>query len=359
MKKNLTILLLLLCSGFIKAQTEGTSNPLSYSAYVETYYSYASTQPREHNLPSFVYSYNRHNEVNINLAYLKSAYKTNTLRGNIALMTGTYTNANLAAEPGVLKNIYEANVGVKLSESSDVWLDAGIFSSHIGFESAVGKDCFTLTRSMMADNTPYYESGVKITYNSPSGNWLLSGLVLNGWQRISRVNGNNTPCLGTQAQYKTSDILLNSSTFIGSDTPDSITRMRYFHNFYAQFLVSNAITFLCAFDIGAQQSPTNTGVFNVWYSPNVVFQFKLNDNVSITARAEYYADNKGVIIPVINGIGFQTSSASLNLDYQVEKNMVWRSEIRAFGNSDGFLRSPGSNDDSVLLIGATSLALSL
>jgi hypothetical protein len=29
-------------------------------------------------------------------------------------MTGTYANANLAAEQGVLKNIFEANAGVKV-----------------------------------------------------------------------------------------------------------------------------------------------------------------------------------------------------------------------------------------------------
>ena len=31
--------------------------------------------------------------------------------GQIALAAGTYMNANYAAEPGVLKNIYEANAG--------------------------------------------------------------------------------------------------------------------------------------------------------------------------------------------------------------------------------------------------------
>jgi hypothetical protein len=38
--------------------------------------------------------------------------------------------------------------------------------SHIGFESAIGKDCATLTRSILADNSPYYEAGVKIDITS-------------------------------------------------------------------------------------------------------------------------------------------------------------------------------------------------
>ena len=113
-------------------------------------------------------------------------------------MTGTYANSNLAAEPGVLKNIFEANAGVKISKKKKLWIDAGIFESHIGFESAIGKNCWNLTRSISADNSPYYESGIKLSYTSDNEKWFLSGLILNGWQRIQRVNGNNTPAFGHQ-----------------------------------------------------------------------------------------------------------------------------------------------------------------
>ena len=51
-------------------------------------------------------------------------------RANIALAVGTYMNANYAAEPGVLKNIYEANAGVKISNNKNIWVDAGILPSH-------------------------------------------------------------------------------------------------------------------------------------------------------------------------------------------------------------------------------------
>jgi hypothetical protein len=130
-------------------------------------------------------------------------YATEKVRANFALMTGSYANANLAAEPEVLKNIFEANAGVKISSKKNVWIDAGIFASHIGFESAIGRDCWTLTRSMLADNSPYYESGVKFSYTSDNGEWFVSGLFLNGWQRIQRVEANNTPAVGHQLTWKT------------------------------------------------------------------------------------------------------------------------------------------------------------
>lgn len=182
------------------------------SGYLETYYSYDFANPYDHNRPEFVYSHNRHNEVNINLGFIKAAYSTNKVRANLALMAGTYANANLSEEPGVLKNIFEANAGVQISKKKNLWVDAGIFSSHIGFESAIGKDCWNVTRSILADNSPYYESGVKLSYTSDNEKYFISGLILNGWQRIQRVNGNNTPAFGHQITFKpNSKVTLNVS----------------------------------------------------------------------------------------------------------------------------------------------------
>ncbi len=174
MKKILIVILSVISLNSF-AQTDNTNNPLTISGYFETYYAYDFGNPSDHNRPGFVYSHNRHNEVNLNLGFIKAAYTTDQVRANLALMTGTYANANLAAEPGVLKNIFEANAGVKISKKKNLWVDAGIFASHIGFESAIGKDCWNLTRSILADNSPYYESGAKISYTQKMKNGFSVG----------------------------------------------------------------------------------------------------------------------------------------------------------------------------------------
>src|SRR5688572_22521239 len=148
-----------------KAQ-DSISKRLTFSSYVEAYYNYDFNQPPNNKRPGFFYSHNRHNEFNVNLTFIKSSYNAERIRANLAIAAGTYINANYAAEPGVLKNIYEANVGYKLSANKNIWFDIGILPSHIGFETAISKDCWTLTRSMVADNSPYFESGAKLTYIS-------------------------------------------------------------------------------------------------------------------------------------------------------------------------------------------------
>ena len=44
---------------------------ISFSGYLEAFYSYDLGNPDDNLRPSFFYNHNRHNEVNINLIYLK------------------------------------------------------------------------------------------------------------------------------------------------------------------------------------------------------------------------------------------------------------------------------------------------
>ena len=340
------------------AQIDTTLSPITYSGYIETYYLYDFGNPADHNRPGFVYSHNRHNEVNINLGYIKAAYQKDNLRANIALMAGTYSNANLAAEPGVLKNIYEGNVGVKVSKKSNLWIDAGIFSSHIGFESAVSKDCWTLTRSILADNSPYYESGVKLSYTSPSEKWFISGLFLNGWQRIQRVDYNNTTAFGTQFTFKPNKkITLNSSSFIGNDKPDSAKQMRYFNNLYGIVRLNDKLAFTAGLDIGAEQISKGSSDYNMWYSPVLIIKLSPDSKNSFTARIEYYEDKNGVIIGTGTPNGFKTMGYSLNYDHAISDNAVWRIEGKSYTSKDKIFMKDESPSNSNFSI-TTSLAVS-
>lgn len=340
------------------SQSDSTKNPLKISGYIETYYLYDFGNPSNHKRSDFVYSFNRHNEVNLNLGFIKAGYETDKVRGNLALMTGTYANANLAAELGVLKNIYEANAGVKISKSKNIWIDAGVFASHIGFESAVGKDCWNLTRSILADNSPYFESGAKISYTSDNEKWFMSGLVLNGWQCIQRVNGNNMPAFGHQLTYKPSKKLtLNSSSFVGSVSPDSAQQMRYFHNLYGQFQLHEKFGLIVGFDIGVQQKSKGSSNYNSWYSPVFIAKFSPSNKVSIAARGEYYNDEKGVIIATGTPYGFQTFGYSLNLDYTIVSNAIWRIEGRSFTSKDKIFTLDNKSSTQNYFV-TTSLAIS-
>ncbi len=356
--RNFIIGLLILYSGPLFAQMDTSKSNLSFSGYAEVFYCYDMNQPANHKRPNFIYNHNRHNEFNLNLGFIKASYSKERIRANCALGSGTYVNSNYASEPGVLKNVYESNIGVKLSKKKNIWLDAGVFSSHIGFESSISKDCWSLTRSILAENSPYYESGLKITYTSDSSKWILSALLLNGWQHIQRPNGNNTPAFGSQITYTpNTKFTLNYSTFVGNEKPDTAFQMRYFHNFYGMFHISKKIHLTAGFDLGMEQKSKGSSAYNTWYSPVLIAKFILNDKWSISGRAEYYSDENGVIISTGTSNDFQTMGYSLNLDYYLAENAVWRIEGRMLQSKDAvFVRGTSLTDQNNFF--TTSLAIS-
>ncbi|WP_404986030.1 porin [Chryseobacterium sp. M5] len=357
--KKILFVLLAVCGITASAQNDSINKPLTIGGYAEVYYTADFNNPKNNSRPGFVYSHNRNNEVNVNLAYIKTAYNTENVRANLALAVGTYMNANYAAEQGVMKNIYEANAGLKISKKHNLWIDAGIFPSHLGFESAVGKDNWTLTRSLFADNSPYFETGAKISYTSESGKWFVSGLVLNGWQRIQRVDGNSTPAFGHQLIFKPNEKLtINSSSFIGNDKPDSIRQMRYFHNLYAVYQINKKFGLTAGFDIGAEQKTKESDQYTIWYTPVLIAKYNATDKLSFTARGEYYQDEKGVIISTGTENGFKTFGYSFNADYQIFPNLVWRTEIRNLNSKDAIFMNRTDEFNKNSLTATTALAIS-
>jgi len=349
-----------LCLGITSIAQDSTADEtkhLSFSGFAEVYFSYDFNKPADNNRPIFLYSHNRHNEFNVNLAYIKGSYNTENIRANVALGVGTYVNANYAAEPGVLKNIYEANVGVKVSRTKNLWIDGGIFSSHIGFESAHSPSCWSLTRSMVAENSPYFESGAKLSYVTDNGKVSLTALALNGWQRITRVNGNSLMSWGTQFFVKTSDkVSFNYSTFLGTGRPDSTRLWRIYHNLYAIFQFNDKIGLTAGFDIGTEQVSRGSSSTNSWYSPVAILRFTAKSDWAIALRGEYYSDEHGVIIMTGTPNGFKTAAFSFNADKSIGEHLLWRTELRIFRSKDAiFIKGNNLKKNNSAI--TTSLAL--
>ena len=337
MKKVISSLFIL-AFGIISAQEEPKNETpkVTFSGYGEIFYTSDFNQPDQHIRQPFLYTYNRHNEFNLNLGLVKANYVTENMRANFALMAGVYPQDNMTSEQDLLQQINEANIGFRISKTKNIWIDAGIMPSHIGWESAIGKDNLTLTRSIAAENSPYFETGAKISYTSDNKKLFLSGLILNGWQRITRPEGNQTLAFGHQLTYTFSDNLsLNSSSFIGNDKPKDVKQMRYFHDLYVSFNLGEKWSGIVGFDTGAEQNAEGSDKYNLWYSPNILLSYALNDQTKIGARVEYYDDEKGVIIGTSTPHGFKTFGYSLNVDHKIHRNILWRTEARGFSSKDG------------------------
>lgn len=230
------------------------SSPWSYSGVLDGFYGHGFDSPPSSKLYPFVYSYPDNKSVGLNYAQVEVKYRsteTNGWFGNLGLHTGRYVEENYSAEPNWLRSIYSASIGKNLTSKWGV--EAGVFTSHIGMESAIGKDNWTLSRSLVADNSPYFESGIKTTC-VPNEKWSFTLLGLNGWQVISDPNRSKGG--GTQVQWKpNASVLLNSSTYIGNEQPSGVqSKMRYFHDFFAVFKLSEKCSLAPVLDLGIQEN---------------------------------------------------------------------------------------------------------
>lgn len=293
----------------------------------------------------------------MNLTFIKANYTAQKLRGNLAIMAGNYARYNLSGEPPWARIIYEANVGLKLTKKKNLWLDAGVMPSHIGFESAVGADCWTLTRSLLAENSPYFETGLKLSSTSKNEKWNAAFLVLNGWQKIKMPSGISKPSYGFQINFKpNSNVTLNYSNFLGPDKPDSLATVRVFHNLFAQIQTTENLGFIFGFDVGSEKIKSSKG--RIWYSPVIISRFKINENNILAARLEYFKDPKEIIVSTNTKNGFQTLGYSLNYDFRLSEKMIFRIEAKKYQAKEAIFYEKGTPSKQNFSI-TTALTLKL
>jgi hypothetical protein len=289
------------------------------AAYGEVYFQW---EKEAENRPAFLYSYNRNGTASANLALLQLERVSERTILRIGAMDGAYARANLASEPRFLRHVFEARFAWKPKKNGNSWLEAGVFPSHIGNESALGMQCPTLTRSLMADNSPYYESGLRWLGKSANGKREGGIYVLNGWQRMRLPGHGVWPALGHQLTLQLNPAMrINSSSFLGNPG-DNRGVLRAFHDAWMAWDFRPRWTLHAAYDIGWQRQAGS------WQTASVVLQHRLPHDWVFSARAESFLDPNGIIIPAQTSIGSRIGAYSFNADYVISEAAVWRMECR-------------------------------
>lgn len=330
---------------------EAESNiPLKVSGYLDTYYTYDFNQPNSLNR-QFTNMAARHNEFNVNHAYILGEYEDSKVRGVLGLHTGTYPSFNYAAETNELtRMIYKAYAGVKLSEN--VWIDAGIFGGHTGYEAVESLNNEIYSRALSTEYTPYYETGVRVTAEL-NDELTLTGVILNGWQNIAETN--ETKAFGMNLNYKASEQLdLNYGNYFG-DEGNNFTGSRYrnFHHAYARYQFNDKFHTMLSFDLGNQDLGGSTENF---YFITLITQYKINDKVSLAFRYEKVDDEFQILIPTGNFNGFIGQVYTLNFNYHISENAIFRIESKMF-NTDNDIFTAGDTNESNNEVISTSIAV--
>lgn len=363
MKKILWLSLLISSSLF--AQTEFKPK---LEAFIDTYYAYDFNNPKP-NERQYTTQPARHNEANINLAYISGELNREKTRGKLTIQFGNSVTKNYSTEPSLgstsgpvnCQMLQEAFAGYKLRPN--LWIDAGIYLGHIGMESWISKYNYTYSRSLMLDYVPYYQTGARLTHAIDENNEVQYHLM-NGWQNISE--NNQDKAFGLQYRHRfQNDLIFTYNNFLGNDkgvtgkiTPQSKSTLRTYHNFIADKKLSDRFTLKAAFDIGTQEREDKNNNENIWTVWALVTRYQLKENHYLALRLEQYHDKNQANAVTNTPNGFIVDGASINFDKHLDENALWRIEYRHFHSKDAiYPKSNGLRKDDDYIV--TSLAFTI
>lgn len=320
-----------------------TALPVKFGGFLDTYYAFDSNMPKDHER-EYTTQPVRHNEFNVNLAYIDATLNQETTRGRLALQFGQSVAKNYSSEPQLgktsgdddSKNFQEAYVGKKIAPKT--WIDAGIYLGNIGSESWISRENWTYTRALNLDYVPYYSAGVRLEHEL-SEKETIQVHLMNGWQIISE--NNNSKALGFQYKNLLSPSLtFTYNNFLGDEevVPNPETnkfnpRFRTYHNFILKWMKNDLWHFLGSFDVGHQSQQNNSGV-DAWYSTYLTIKRNLTPVDSISTRVGYYNDRHQANVSTSTLHGFEVIDISTNYDRKLDENALWRTEIRGFYSKD-------------------------
>jgi hypothetical protein len=336
---------------------------VTFGAFVDTYVAFDAGRPRTLDR-AFTTQAARHAEFNVNLAHVEAALSAPRIRGRMALQAGTSVQVNYAGEPRVgqasggdlSRVIQEAYVGYEVRKG--FWVDAGIFFSNAGLEGWLSRDNPTYTRSLVADYSPYYSSGVRATWQATPALTVRADLV-NGWQNISESNEDKA--VGARVDYAIGRYTTLSWYGLAGNEPGA--RLRLFNGVGITGRLSGDLEFMAQADVGREEAPDSLGleaVARTWAGAMATLRWAVNPRTALSARTEWYDDKDQVIATTGTTSPLRATGGSLGIDRRLASLLTWRTEARALVNREAIFadRRAASGVSRTNLVAVTSLALS-
>lgn len=311
-------------SPFIYAQNRADSVHLDF--FSDIYFASEPSAINDFSSSSLYYNHAKRNEFNLNIAALTARYKYNKTRFNIGLQAGTFIIRNTVADPSLLKYLHEFNVGWVLGKKEKWSIDLGLLPSHIGQETVIGFDLPTVSRSLIAENSPYFETGIRFSYTSSSKKFYFAQLITNGWSNMYVAQLKGTPSFGQQFTFSPNkNLQLNWSNFVGDLSADDRYQTFFFQDFSVKYNFKEKWTVTGSFDSGSSFR------FMVERKPiqgsSLALQYKINQKWKLASRFERYKDEYGLILTSADLSGRWTAY-SLNTDCQLSQSVKIRLEAK-------------------------------
>lgn len=329
----------------------------SLQFYGEGYFGMSTYQNRRFQ-EDFYYNHHQLRSPKINYAQVLFEKKYNTWQYQLGIHDGVYVRRNYADQPTISQLLSHANIQYSAQKLPGLKIMAGIFPSHIGFESVRSDANLTASRSMLAENSPYYESGIQSQYQPINNKWKVGIYLLTGWQQAQIVTPAENWSVGWSSQYNPlSNWSIYYNGFKGF-THTASNQSRSYHNFYTQYQ-NNKWNIIFGFDYGTAEENSSK---KEWYSPVGIVQMQCAKSCKMALRYEYMQFPSSNFLLIDGNTNWDRRTAtSLNFDYTSKRNWLWRIEYKqawGLGYENGNKDMNWSNNNLLLLSLSKSFQLS-
>jgi hypothetical protein len=237
-----------------------------------------------------------------------------------------------------LRHLGPTNVSYLAPVGKGLTLQAGIFSSLIGYDSLYAKDNFNYTRPWGADFTPYLMMGANASYpftKKLTGTFFL----VNGYWHLARAN--NAPSAGGQIAYKvTPKITLKETVFVG---PHQRNTASEFWRYLTDTIVerkTEKFTFATEYIFSTERVDAPGKPRALMMSWQLPTHWALNDRWSLSFRPEVFWDRDGGWTLARQTVKAFTSTVEYRVPYR-SATAIFRLEHRyddSRGPEGGFFR---------------------
>jgi hypothetical protein len=304
---------------------------LAFHAFVDLYYAFNSSHPANglNFVPGAGTTAQRANEFSVNLAEVEVSMPAEPVGFRISVGAGTGEDVVHAAEPGgndVWRHVLLASATYETHVGRGLAFEAGIMPCHVGMEAFASKDNWNYTRSWLAELSPYYQTGIKISYPF-TDRWSGQFHVVNGWQIIGENNSAKT--FGTQVAYASDKLSASLNTLAGPELPGNDDDWRVFGDFVLTVRPTPAWSVGANVDVARESRPAGPSA-SWWGAAAYVRIAPEGSRYAFTFRAERFDDPDGAI----SGTAQELTEGTLTFEYRPSKHLILKVEGRYDRSSD-------------------------
>lgn len=275
---------------------------------------------RQNFIPGMGTTGKRAGELGLNVASLGLRASEGSFGGELVVIFGPAAEVLHAGEPGgpgVLRNVQTAFATWR----PVAWLElgAGLYPSHIGFETFASKDNFTLTRGLMAELSPYYQSGLRVAADL-SGGFSAQLHVVNGWQLASDDNDGKT--LGLQLAWAGQGVGVAVNGLAGPETAASLWRV--FGDVVITAQPATWLSLAATADAAWQEGPGAGAAASTWVAAGLHARVAPVDALAFFARVEWFRDDDGVI----SGVARSLAEGTIGVEWRPATRLIVKLEGR-------------------------------